>query len=163
RPLMFYFLNTNIRRRSKPLSRRSLYIAAVLIAFALAVSGLVFGTNPTTQAQAPFAVSGPKVPLPDVLRDLPQDMKVNHGKYDNALTALYERWLAGEDISGKNTSKNAPVKSKVSGVFSPLYGPDVRMSNPSFSGTQNEFQIDVNASNSANAIGTSNDGRSAGV
>ena len=38
--------------------------------------------------------------------------------------------------------------------FSPLYGPDVRMSNPSFNSEQNEFQIDINPTNSQYAIGS---------
>src|SRR5439155_1493906 len=49
-------------------------------------------------------------------------------------------------------------------VLAPNYGPDVRMSNGILLGSnQNEFQIDVNPTNSLNAIGTSNDGGVAGV
>src|SRR5205814_7649211 len=49
-------------------------------------------------------------------------------------------------------------------VLVPNYGPDVRMSNGILLGSnQNEFQIDLNPTNSLNAIGTSNDGGVAGV
>ncbi|MFL5733339.1 MAG: proprotein convertase P-domain-containing protein, partial [Chloroflexia bacterium] len=140
------------------MSRRNLYIVAVLLASALVVSGLAFGAQPATQASAPMAASGPRVPMPDVLRNMPEDMRVNHGKYDNLYTALYERWLAGEDISSGANNNPRP-----SGPFAPLYGPDVRMSNASFAGSQNEFQIEINPTDSHFAIGTSNDGRTAGV
>ena len=49
-------------------------------------------------------------------------------------------------------------------MLTPDYGPDVRMSNGNVLGSnQNEFQIEVNPTNSLNAIGTSNDGQTAGV
>src|SRR5205814_1512613 len=49
-------------------------------------------------------------------------------------------------------------------VLAPNHGPDVRMSNGILLGSnQNEFQIDLNPTNSLNAIGTSNDGGVAGV
>ena len=49
-------------------------------------------------------------------------------------------------------------------MLTPYYGPDVRMSNGNVLGSgQNEFQIEVNPLNSLNAIGTSNDGQTAGV
>src|SRR5438552_14067431 len=106
---------------------------AALTAFALVVSGLAFGVQPTTQAQAPItAVSGPRVPMPDVLKNMPEDMKVNHARYDNLLTALYERWLAGEDITAQTTTSSRSGKT---GPFSPLYGPDVRMSTAAFAGS----------------------------
>jgi subtilisin-like proprotein convertase family protein len=142
------------------LSRRNLYILAVLMAFALVVSGLAFGGQPATQAQAPTAFSGPRGPLPDALKEMSQYMKTNHGKLDNLLTATYERWLAGEDVAA---AARTAAAAKASGPFSPLYGPDVRMSNTSFAGSQNEFQIDINPTDSHFAIGTSNDGRTAGV
>src|SRR5206468_1760098 len=50
------------------------------------------------------------------------------------------------------------------GLLSPLYGVDVRISNGNVLGSgQNEFQIDVNPLDNLNAIGTSNDGHTAGV
>src|SRR5204863_8247011 len=56
-----------------------------------------------------------------------------------------------------------PIRSP-GGLLNPLYGPDVRMSNGNvLSSGQNEFHIDVNPLDNLNAIGTSNDGQSAGV
>ena len=82
-------------------------------------------------------------------------LAANHGKYDNIWTAEYETRLqrAAE-----------PVLSDLLNVLTPSYGPDVRMSNGMLLGSnQNEFQIDVNPTNSLNAVGTSNDGGNAGV
>jgi hypothetical protein len=99
--------------------------------------------------------------MPDVFKNMPADMREHHGMYDNRLTAAYEAWLQGlpyEGILGAMaTEGNSPA------------GPDgppqsnVRMSNPSFNGNQNEFQIAINPADTRFAIGTSNDGRSAGV
>ena len=62
---------------------------------------------------------------------------------------------------------NRPSRSPgalLGGLLNPLYGPDVRMSNGNVLGIgQNEFQIDVNPLDHLNAIGTSNDGQTAGV
>jgi len=127
------------------------------MAFALVMSGLAFGAQPATQAQAPMASSGPRVPLPEALKNMPEDMRVNHGKYDNVLTALYERWLAGEDISA-DTKTSARSNSGAANPFAPIFGPDVRMSSAAFAGNQNEFQIEINPTDSHFAIGTSNDG-----
>src|SRR5438270_1085718 len=82
-------------------------------------------------------------------------LAANHGKFDNIWTAEYETRLqrAAE-----------PVLSNLLNVLTPNYGPDVRMSNGMLLGSnQNEFQIDVNPTNSMNVIGTSNDGGVAGV
>src|SRR5436853_1267807 len=82
-------------------------------------------------------------------------LAVNHGKYDNIWTAEYETRLQ-QAIPSPGTL--------LGGLLNPLYGPDVRMSNGNVLGSgQNEFQIDVNPIDSLNAIGTSNDGQSAGV
>src|SRR5438105_4594613 len=81
-------------------------------------------------------------------------LAANHGKYDNIWTAEYETRLqrAAE-----------PVLSDLLNVLTPSYGPDVRMSNGMLLGSnQNEFQIEVNPTNSLNAVGTSNDGGNAG-
>ena len=80
---------------------------------------------------------------------------MNHGKYDNIWTAEYETRL-------QQAAK--PVLSDLLEVLTPNYGVDVRISNGNVLGSgQNEFQIDVNPTNSLNAIGTSNDGQTAGV
>jgi hypothetical protein len=82
-------------------------------------------------------------------------LAANHGKYDNIWTAEYETRL--QQAAG-------PLLSNPLNVLVPNYGPDVRMSNGMVLGSnQNEFQIDVNPTNSMNAIGTSNDGGVAGV
>src|SRR5574338_1255238 len=83
-------------------------------------------------------------------------LAVNHGKYDNIWTAEYETRLQQQAIGSPG--------ALLSGVLNPLYGPDVRMSNANVLGSgQNEFQIDVNPLDHLNAIGTSNDGQTAGV
>ena len=82
-------------------------------------------------------------------------LAANHGKYDNIWTAEYETRLQ---------QAAEPVLSDLLNVLTPNYGIDVRMSNGNVLGNgQNEFQIDVNPTNSLNAIGTSNDGQTAGV
>ncbi len=84
-------------------------------------------------------------------------MKVNHAKYDNRLTALYEQWLAGEKIGADaGASSKAP-----NSAFSPLYGVDVDMS--TLASVENEYQIDINPLNTMFAIGSSTDGGTAGV
>src|SRR5256885_9258187 len=100
-----------------------------------------------------FASTAPQVqrknPYPDAW------LAVNHGKYDNIWTAEYE------------TRLQQPIRSPdalLGGLLTPLYGPDVRMSNGNVLGSgENEFQIDVNPLDNLNAIGTSNDGQTAGV
>ena len=75
----------------------------------------------------------------------------NHTRYDNALTAAYETQIGYTQARGTS-------------VGSPLAGPkNIRMSNASFAGNQNEFQIDINPTNHLFAVGVSNDGRSGGV
>jgi hypothetical protein len=82
-------------------------------------------------------------------------LAANHGKFDNIWTAEYETRLQ---------QPAEAVLSDLLNVLSPDYGPDVRMSNGMLLGSnQNEFQIDVNPTNSMNAVGTSNDGGVAGV
>src|SRR6059058_1470889 len=82
-------------------------------------------------------------------------LAANHGKFDNIWTAEYETRLQ---------QAAEPVLRALFNVLTPNYGPDVRMSNGMLLGSnQNEFQIDVNPTNSLNAIGTSNDGGVAGV
>src|ERR1700687_1255717 len=77
----------------------------------------------------------------------------NHGWLDNENTALYEQYVLG--INGQPVASDGEP-----GLDDPG---DVRISNPSFGGNQNEFQIAINPEDSNYAIGTSNDGRSAGV
>src|SRR5437879_9462850 len=82
-------------------------------------------------------------------------LAANHGLYDNIWTAEYETRLQ---------QAAEPVLSELLNVLTPNYGPDVRMSNGILLGSnQNELQIDANATNRLNAIGTSNDGGVAGV
>src|SRR5437867_10208303 len=82
-------------------------------------------------------------------------LAANHGLYDNIWSAEYETRLQ---------QAAEPVLSELLNVLTPNYGPDVRMSNGNVLGSnQNEFQIDVNPTNSLNAIGTSNDAQTAGV
>src|SRR5207253_9053512 len=91
---------------------------------------------------------------PQVQRQNPYSdawLAANHGKYENTWTAEYE------------TRLQQAIRS-LGGLLNPLYGPDVRMSNGNVLGSgQNEFQIDVNPLDNLNAIGTSNDGQTAGV
>src|SRR6266545_5614935 len=91
---------------------------------------------------------------PQVQRQNPYSdawLAANHGKYENTWTAEYETRL--------QQAIRLP-----GGLLNPLYGPDVRMSNGNVLGSgQNEFQIDVNPLDNLNAIGTSNDGQTAGV
>ncbi|MEO8285426.1 MAG: S-layer homology domain-containing protein [Chloroflexota bacterium] len=134
---------------SKP---KSLALAGLLIT-GMITSGFLLGGGQISQARVDDRTTATGQAAVDPLRDMTEDMKVNHGKYDNALTAMYEQKLAGF-MGGATGSASA---------FAPLYGADVRMSNSSFAGNQNEFQIDINPTNSLFAIGTSNDGRTAGV
>jgi BNR repeat-like domain len=76
-------------------------------------------------------------------------LAANHTKYDNQLTALYERSIGyGRNLAG--------------GAFLPPRGglpaiTNVRMSTPQFSGDQDEFQVDINPLDHRLAIGASND------
>jgi hypothetical protein len=95
-------------------------------------------------------------PLPDVFKAMPEDMRINHGKYDNRLTAAYEAWLQGqpyEQILGGGGPDGGPLDPQS----------NVRMSSPPFNGNQNEFQIAINPADTRFAIGTSNSGRAGGV
>src|SRR5437764_7181857 len=128
--------------------------AITLVLFALGRASAQ--SRPAIAGQSLMTANGSTAP--QVQRQNPYSdvwLAVNHGKYDNIWTAEYETRLqqAGE-----------PVLSDVLNVLTPNYGPDVRMSNGNVLGSnQNEFQIDINPTNSLNAIGTSNDGQTAGV
>jgi hypothetical protein len=104
------------------------------------------------QADAPPAQSSPTVDNPYTLDWLQQ----YHGMFDNRWTAEYEQMLQG-------VRSARPQIAALLSPLSPVWGLDVRMSNAGFAGSQNEFQIDINPTNSLFAIGTSNDGRTAGV
>src|SRR5688500_14696938 len=125
----------------------------------LLVSGFFIGGQSTSQAQTADQPVSSKQEMPQILRDMPEDMRVNHGKYDNRLTALYEQWLAGEDISAGGNGKQAV--SSPNKAFSPLYGVDVDMS--TLTTVENEYQITINPLNSQFAVAGSNDGMTAGV
>ena len=92
------------------------------------------------------------LPMPESVRNMPELWKEYHGWFDNELTARYEQWLQGW----------VEPEAQEQGIGDQGEG-DVRMSNPSFSGNQNEFQIAINPVDSRFAIGTSNDARHAGV
>lgn len=95
----------------------------------------------------------------------------NHGRYDNKWTAQYEAWLQGDDETaraiGRSASAAAPVDARPSTPIGKdgdgALGVDVRMSNAGFNTSQNEFQIVINPENALVALGSSNDGQSAGV
>ena len=136
-------------------------LAVVVLAIAIFATGALSTT--TSQARAAgslrSSISTSDVShqsLPQVFVQMPEHMRVNHGKYDNRLTALYEQWLAGEDITAAATSSKDPNRA-----FSPLYGPDVDMS--TLSSGENEYQIDINPLNTLFAVAGSNDGLTAGV
>ena len=83
--------------------------------------------------------------MPERIRNMPELWRQYHGWFDNELTARYEQWLAGWSDPEAST------------LVEPDQGEgDVRMSNPSFAGGQNEFQIAINPSDSSFDIGTSN-------
>jgi hypothetical protein len=80
-----------------------------------------------------------------------------HGLFDNIWTAEYES-------RGQVPAQARSTSRSLSSLISPLQpNADVRMSNPSFNTEQNEFQIDINPTNSQYAIGTSNDYQFVGV
>jgi hypothetical protein len=83
---------------------------------------------------------------------MPDLWKEYHGWFDNELTARYEQWLQGW-VEPETQEQSSSDQGEG----------DVRISNPSFAGNQNEFQIAINPMDSRFAIGTSNDGRRAGV
>src|ERR1041385_6994904 len=90
---------------------------------------------------------------PKAIKKWSQDwLALNHTRYDNSLTAAYERQIG----YGKG-SLSAPD------VLHGRAGADVRMSNASFSQEQNEFQIDINPTDSHFAIGASNDSLQSGT
>src|SRR6266700_343772 len=130
-------------------------LVGVLLAFA-AITVVLFALGKASGQSGPAAAGQPLAP--QVQRQNPYSdawLAVNHGKYDNIWTAEYE------------TRLQQAIRSPgalLGGLLNPLYGPDVRMSNGNVLGSgQNEFQIDVNPLDNLNAIGTSNDGQTAGV
>jgi hypothetical protein len=126
--------------------------AITLVLFAL---GRASGqSGPATAGQPLNGSTAPQVQRQNPYSDA--WLAVNHGKYDNIWTAEYETRL----------QQAIPSPGALLGglLLNPLYGVDVRMSNGNVIGSnQNEFQIDVNPTNSLNAIGTSNDSLTAGV
>src|SRR5919197_1632129 len=138
-------------------------LVAVLLCFA-AISLVLFAFGKAS------AQSGPATPGQPLVRAKYRSVKqvfpkpnpyteawlaANHGLYDNIWTAEYETRLQ---------QAAAPVLSELLEVLTPNYGIDVRMSNGNVLGSgQNEFQIAINPTNTLNAIGTSNDGGTAGV
>jgi len=137
-------------------------VLGVLLCFGAITLVLMALGKVSAQPQTSLGQSGnsqqPIYTAPQVQRQNPYSdawLAANHGKYDNIWTAEYETRL----------QQATPfLGGLLGGLLNPLYGPDVRMSNSNVLGIgQNEFQIDVNPVDHLNAIGTSNDGQSAGV
>ena len=137
-------------------------ILGVLLCFCAITLVLLALGKVSAQPQTSLGQSGnsqqPIYTAPQVQRQNPYPdawLAVNHGKYNNIWTAEYETRLQQAIPS---------PGALLGGLLNPLYGPDVRMSSGNVLGSgQNEFQIDVNPLDHLNAIGTSNDGQSAGV
>src|SRR4030095_16769892 len=125
-------------------------LLGVLLCFAgITIVLLALGRAPGQSGPAPAGQPQRQNPYSDAW------LAANHGKYDNIWTAEYETRLQ-QAIPSPGVL--------LGGLLNPLYGPDARMSNGNLLGSgQNEFQIDVNPLDNLNAIGTSNDGQSAGV
>src|SRR5215831_19087358 len=126
--------------------------------FCLVLAGLISAcgsresTSVTQQANTAETRTDMLRSMPERIRNMPEIWRQYHGWFDNELTARYEQWLQGW------------VDPEVQPLDEPDQGEgDVRMSNPSFAGNQNEFQVAITPSDSRFAIGTSNDGRRAGV
>jgi len=137
--------------KKKFASKSAFFNPRVLISFAFCAIGVLlalraFALDPGATALAKGQKQNPYT----------EDwLAANHGFYDNIWTAEYETRLQ---------QAAEPVLSDLLKLLTPNYGPDVRMSNGNVLGSnQNEFQIDVNPTNQLNAIGTSNDGGTAGV
>ena len=141
-------------------------LIGVLLAFA-SITAVVFAFGKASEQSGPATAGKPLMPAngstaPQVLRQNPYSeawLAANHGKYDNIWTAEYETRL--QQAMGL---PGAQLGGLMGGLVNPLYGVDLRMSNGNVIGSnQNEFQIDINPTNSLNAIGTSNDSLTAGV
>ena len=137
-------------------------VLGVLLCFGAITLVLLALGKVSAQPQTSLGQSGnsqqPIYTAPQVQRQNPYSdawLAANHGKYDNIWTAEYETRLQQAIPS---------PGALLGGLLNPLYGPDVRISNGNVLGIgQNEFQIDVNPIDHLNAIGTSNDGQTAGV
>src|SRR5215831_1650669 len=137
-------------------------VLGVLLCFGAITLVLLALGKVSAQPQTSLGQSGnsqqPIYTAPQVQRQNPYSdawLAVNHGKYDNIWTAEYETRL---QKSAQTPGDLLPA------LLNPLYGVDVRISNGNVIGSnQNEFQIGVNPLDSLNAIGTSNDSRTAGV
>ncbi|MEW5986144.1 MAG: sialidase family protein [Chloroflexota bacterium] len=89
----------------------------------------------------------------------PEWLALNHSMYDNKLTADWEtRMQAVARASVVND-----LDKWITGDLEAILAADVRMSTPTFSGNQNEFQLDINPTNHDYAIGSSNDNRTSGT
>src|SRR4029453_15290353 len=138
-------------------------VLSVLLCFA-AITIVVLAQNRNASQSGPSTAGKPivRAEYRSVMQVFPRQnpyteawLAANHGLYDNIWTAEYETRLQ---------QAAEPVLSDLLNVLTPNYGPDVRMSNGNVLGSnQNEFQIEVNPTNSLNAIGTSNDNQTAGV
>jgi hypothetical protein len=96
------------------------------------------------------AANRPLVPYSD------EWLAQNHSRYDTPITARYEALIrsgVGSGLQGPQAGPAVPNPSLT----------NVRMSNPSFAGAQNEFQISINPNDSRFAVGASNDGRNSGT
>jgi hypothetical protein len=130
-------------------------LALGLGALALAaVAPFAAGLPAVGAAGPPAANVAPQAQRPNPFSDA--WLAANHGKFDNAWTAEYETRQQKAPPSGPLAALKA--------ALGPLYGPDSRMSNGNVLGSsENEFQIDINPTDSNFAIGTSNGPVTAGV
>ncbi len=127
----------------------------------LALAALVPASLIVSARQADLPATGP-VPQAPGGEDNPYTLEwlqKYHGLVDNRWTAQYEQQLQGA-VHPASSGRSDPWLLPLGG---PLFGADVRLSNPSFNTQQNEFQVDINPLNHLFAINTSNDYLTAGV
>src|SRR5215471_15344853 len=119
---------------------------SLILAGIVSACGSSESNSVTTQANTALIRTDMLRSMPERIRNMPEIWRQYHGWFDNELTAIYEQWLAGwSDPQAESLAE-------------PDQGDgDVRMSNPSFNGGQNEFQIAINPADPTFAIGTSND------
>jgi hypothetical protein len=136
---------------------KRIVVVSVLVSLAVAALLLPGGTPPPAGAEQPSPSFAGAPPAPRTNPFSDSWLAAYHGLFDNIWTAEYESRgqppAQGPSVGGSLPRPLAPLE--------PLS--DVRMSSPSFNTEQNEFQIDINPTNSQYAIGTSNDFRTAGV
>jgi hypothetical protein len=131
-------------------------IVVVALLCSLTVAALIIPARaqPPAAAALPSFSGAPPAPRTNPFSD--SWLAAYHGLFDNIWTAEYE--------SRSQQPAQRPPAGSLPGPLAPIVpNSDVRMSNPAFNTQQNEFQIDINPTNSQYAIGTSNDYMAAGV